>query len=259
MTRRKKPFPFFLWHRRLGLMALILVVILSVTGIMLNHTEALRLDQKSIESDLILDWYDMNPKGSPVSYRQGTTWLSQWNQQLFLNGKEIYTHEQKLQGMVQLDNIIVIALETYVLLVDQNGEIIELMQAGTSTPIKHIGLSENRVALQDTEQATYLADAELTHWSQQPIASVEWSASINLSSGEVETLKKAFRGNGLNLEKFILDLHSGRIFSPRWGVYIMDASAVMMVLLGLSGWWIWWSRRLKMRSKKHFRKHHNLD
>ncbi len=40
MTNRKpKKFTAFLWHRRIGLFALLLVIILAITGIMLNHTE----------------------------------------------------------------------------------------------------------------------------------------------------------------------------------------------------------------------------
>lgn len=260
MTRRnRKPFPFFLWHRRIGLVALVLVVILSVTGMLLNHTEALRLDEKSIESDLVLDWYDMNPEGEPICFREANIWLSQWDHQLFLNGKPIFTHEEQLQGMVQLDDMIVIALQTTVLLVDHGGEVIELMPANTDANISSIAPAGDVIALLDASQATYVSDPEMTRWQPQPVTDLEWVQASELSRDELDILKKAYRGNGLNLEKFILDLHSGRIFNQQWGIYIMDASALIIIVLGLSGWWIWYSRRLKMRSKKHYRKHHNLD
>ena len=49
MTGRKPTkFTAFLLHRRAGLFAIILVIILAITGIMLNHPEALKLDEKYV-------------------------------------------------------------------------------------------------------------------------------------------------------------------------------------------------------------------
>ena len=69
-------------------------------------------------------------------------------------------------------------------------------------------------------------------------------------------MKQAYRGQGLTLERVMLDLHSGRLFNQTWGVYLMDASAVIMMWLGISGTWIWWSRNKKMKTKRHYQKHH---
>ena len=45
------------WHRRIGAFLAIVVVILSISGIALNHTEQFRLDQRHVQADWILDWY----------------------------------------------------------------------------------------------------------------------------------------------------------------------------------------------------------
>ena len=67
MTGRKpKRFTAFLWHRRIGLTAIILVIVLAVTGIMLNHTEALKLDETYVESATLLGWYGFEPEGEAV-------------------------------------------------------------------------------------------------------------------------------------------------------------------------------------------------
>lgn len=256
MSRRKKPFPFFLWHRRIGLLALLLVVILSITGIMLNHTESLQLDEKHIESDLLLNWYNINPKGSPVSYQQKPHWVSQWQQQIFLNGKNIFNHDEQLSGIAEVEDIIAIALQHHVLLVDTDGEVIELIKLQSTNNIQRIGLSGDAIALEDSRQIFYLSDSQLSRWQATQAQATEWSVATELSNDKIDLLKKAFRGQGLSLERVILDLHSGRIFNAQWGIYIMDASAIIMMILGFSGLWIWWSRKLKMRSKKHYRKHH---
>jgi len=256
MTRRKKPFPFFLWHRRLGLAALVLVFILSITGIMLNHTESLKLDEAPVESDLILNWYGINPRGEAINFSVDHFWISQWDQQLFFNGKSFFTHKEIIKGIVRHQDIIAIALETSVLLIDMYGEIIELIPVKTHAAISHIGFINNKIALLDSLSNFYLSDTQLTHWQQQNHLATQWASPTALTDAQRSALKQAYRGLSLNLERVVLDLHSGRIFNDRWGVYIMDASALLMMLLGISGLWIWWLRKLKMSKKKHFQKHH---
>lgn len=261
MSRRNKSFPFFLWHRRLGLAALVLVFILSITGIMLNHTESLKLDETSVENDLILNWYGINPDGSPVSFSVNKIWISQWNQQVFFNGKSLFTHHKQLHGIALLNDMLAIALGNDVLLVDSDGEIIELMKNVSRAPIQKIGLLKNKIILLDQQNNYYLSDTQLSRWlkpteSQAELSSSFWSVTSELNSQQVLTLKKAYRGQGLNLERVILDLHSGRFFNDSWGIIIMDLSAIAMILLGLSGMWVWWSRKLKIRKKKHYQKHH---
>lgn len=255
MSRRKKSFPFFLWHRRIGLAALILVIILSITGIMLNHTEGLGLDESNIESDLLLDWYGINPQGEAINFRQQNTSVSQWQQQLFFNQQNIYSHSEKLVGFAQINDVIAIALQNRILLIDDTGEIIELMSNVTESEILQIGLSGERIALRDSQQF-YLSDQQLSRWQATTAQNTEWSQLSSLSEADKSTLKKAFRGQGLTLERVILDLHSGRLLHPTWGVIIMDASAIIMMLLGFSGFWIWWSRKSKQRTRKHYKKHH---
>jgi len=256
MSRRKKPFAFFLWHRRIGLAALVFTLILAVTGIMLNHTEALKLDKSMVQSSFILNWYDINPKGSPLNFNAGNHWISQWNDQLFFNGHSLYTHKEKLLGVVKIDDIIAIALQNFVLLIDDKGEIIELLPTGLSSAVKNISSLHHKILLLDTKNQGYISDADFTLWHKTDKRVKNWSVAEKLSADKIERLQQAFRGQGLTVERVILDLHSGRFFNARWGIYIMDASAIMMMLLSLSGLWIWWSRKLKMRSKKHYQKHH---
>ena len=257
MTRKRKSFPFFLWHRRLGLAGLILLFVLSITGIMLNHTEDFELDKTSIKSDLLLDWYNINPQGEPSTFKLGNIWVSQWNQQLFFNGKTLFTHAEQLQGIAVLDDIIAIALEHHVLLVDADGEIIELIPVNTSSAIHKVGTSQKKIALLDKEKNIYLSNAQLSSWKPESNRlRSNWSQKTEINETQLNDLKTTYRGDGLNLEKFILDLHSGRIFNDSWGIYIMDAAAILMMLLGISGIWVWWSRKLKIRRKRHFQKHH---
>jgi len=259
MTRsnRKKGFPFFLWHRRLGLIALLFMVALAVTGIMLNHTESLKMNRVSVESDLLLNWYGLNPKGKPVGYKADNNFISQWDHQIFFNSMALINNKSILLGAVATGDIIALSLNKSILLLNAAGEIIEHIDMSFKfEPIKKIGLINQSIAIQTQSNKIYIADKDILNWQPANRAEINWSTPVELSSSQQQSLKKTFRGNGLSLERVILDLHSGRLFSANWGIYIMDASAIMIILLSLSGFWIWWSRTQKLKTKKHYQKHH---
>jgi len=258
MSRSKKPFPFFLWHRRFGLVGLLLIVILSVTGIMLNHTEQFELDESIVESDFLLDWYDLNPKGRPVSYAAGSNTVTQWSGQLFFNNAALLTSKEKLSGAVVFQGMVVIALNNVLLLVDSGGELIEkLSDISDVKNIRHIGLKNNSVIVKTASGKMFIADEQIVSWTAAAQKNINWSVAAELSADQAEKIKQVYRGKGLTLERIVLDLHSGRIFSANWGVYIMDLAAIIMILLGISGTWVWWTRYQKMKSKRHYQKHHN--
>jgi hypothetical protein len=56
---------------------------------------------------------------------------------------------------------------------------------------------------------------------------------------------KKFQSQFLNWERVILDAHSGRLFG-NLGVWFMDIVALMLILLSVSGIYIW----LKFTHKK---------
>ena len=84
---------------------------------------------------------------------------------------------------------------------------------------------------------------------------IEWSQNITLDNAQKENLRQAFRGKGLNMERVVLDLHSGRFFGS-YGIYVMDAAALALLWLSFSGIWVWWSRTQKQKQKHHCKKHH---
>ncbi|MGB5398196.1 MAG: hypothetical protein WBN96_13695, partial [Gammaproteobacteria bacterium] len=133
MTRSKpKRFTAFLWHRRIGLLAMVLVIVLAITGILLNHTEQLALDENYVQSSLILDWYGLEPDGEPVSYPVDQHRITQWQHQLFFDNSVITTNEQSLRGAIRAEQFIVIAFDSELLLLSKEGELVERIPTGTS-------------------------------------------------------------------------------------------------------------------------------
>ena len=261
MTNRKPHrFTAFLWHRRIGLFALVLVIILAITGIMLNHTEKLNLDNTFINNSLLLSWYGIEPEEEPISFRiknsMGDHVISAWQKQLFFDDTAITNLEQNMHGAIGAEQFIVVALDNEIILLSYEGEFIERISTSISfSNIQRLGMKYQRPVIETSEPLYYMADEHILDWDVIINEGIEWTEKHTLTADEYDQLLIAYRGNGLKLERVILDLHSGRLFG-QYGIYLMDAAAIALLWLSLSGLWVWNSRRRKMRRKKHYQKHH---
>lgn len=263
MTNRKpKKFTAFLWHRRIGLLVLLLIIILSITGIMLNHTERFKLDETYVNNSWLLNWYGIRPEQEPVSFRVTNTSqshiISAWQGQLFFDDTAITKLEQTMHGAIAAEQFIVIALDNAIILLSPEGEFIERVSTSISfSNIQRLGMRYKRPVIETSDPLYYMADEHILDWDVIMNEGIVWAEPYALDDEQYEKLLVAYRGNGLKLERVILDLHSGRIFGS-YGVYLMDAAAIALLWLSFSGLWVWSSRRRKMRKKKHYRKHHRL-
>ena len=255
-SRKSKQFSTFLWHRRVGLLAFALVIILAITGILLNHTERFKLDESYVNSSWLLNWYGIEPEDKPVSYNANGNVISVWQNQLFFSDKAIMSLDQNMHGAIAGEQFIVVALDNEIILLSYEGEFIERISTSISfSNIQRLGIKYKRPVIETSDSLYYMADEHILDWDVVSNEGINWVKKYTLNENEREKLLIAYRGNGLKLERVILDLHSGRIFG-QYGVFIMDAAAIALLWLSLSGMWVWNSRRRKMHKKKHYQKHH---
>lgn len=115
----------YVWHRYFGLTAALLVLVLALTGLMLNHTERLKLSQSFVQSDWLLDWYKIQLPSEPISYHVAGQWITQIESDLFFNEQRIENDVSQLHGAVELNDMIIAAAGDVVLLLTDDGELIE--------------------------------------------------------------------------------------------------------------------------------------
>ena len=194
-------------HRWLGTVLVAFVLVLATTGIALNHTSALGLDRKYISWSWLLDAYGMN---APSPYT----------------------------GMVSIQSLVVVADGQHVHVLLDSGELVEFIDLSGTLPgdIQRIGDANDRAVI-DGGEVLYRSDAEVTYfepWADGNASEVSWSSATDPETKGLEALQMAWRGQGLTLERVLLDLHSGRIFATA-GVVVMDLVAIGMIVLALSG------------------------
>lgn len=241
------------WHRSFGVIASLFVILLVSTGLLLNHTDQLELDQSFVSSSLLLDWYNIAPPADPVSYATENHRLSQLGGRLYIGERELINNAEPLLGAVEMQEELIVALQGQLLILDQQGELLEKLGGaeGVPTGMKRIGLApladntlESRLVVEGSH-GNYLADLDSLHWEEEfppaLLKGMQWSVSSAISETLQEKLYKAYRGKGLSLERVVLDLHSGRLLGPV-GVLLIDVAAVLFLILAITGVWMWAKR-----------------
>lgn len=229
------------WHRWLGITVALFVLMLAVTGLLLNHTEPLRLDKKYVDSEWLLDWYGIQPQHSPVSYPAGRHWVTQVNGQLYYDDKLLARGVDQLVGAVRLGRFIVVAADTDLYLLLDDGRLVEKLDGveGVPSGMRAIGLDAQGVLIIRAAHDVYsVDDLDTLEWQHTSAEQVEWSESAQPPAAHMDTVLKLYRGSGLAFERVLLDLHSGRIAGD-FGVLLIDLVAVLFCGLGITGMIMW--------------------
>ena len=247
--RRKHRFKLkslYVWHRYVGLAAAALVIVLALTGIPLNHTERLALDGRFVRSSWLLDWYAIPV---PEEYRAFTTGagpVTLLGSRLYLRETAVAGDYQELHGAVESRGMLVVAVDSTLLLYTLEHELIENLTVADGLPegIERVGLGTEGEVVVFTRAGNLQADADLLQWTprRQGTDDVDWSLPMQLDTDQRRALAEQYRARILPYERVLLDLHSGRIFG-RYGPWVMDAAAVLMVFLAGSGVLIWLKRK----------------
>ena len=237
------------WYRRLGVVAAVLVILLSGTGIALNHTEFLRLDERFVVSGWLLDWYGVQAPEAGFGFEAGTARVTLLGDHLYADATLVGEPFSALHGAVALDGLVVVAVDRDVLLLTTEFELIERLDRYEGVPVdlRGVGVTEDGRVVLRTEQGLWLADPDFLAWTSVPERTdVRWAAPEEVPGELLATLRGEFRGRMLTLERALLDLHSGRLFG-RFGPFVMDLAAILMAVLAFSGFWLWSASRTGRR------------
>lgn len=250
MALKKKPLPVTvpikavaLWHRLAGMISAVFILVLAITGILINHTHELDLGGRYVNSSALLSWYGMAAPADTESYPVGSVWVTQVGDHLYFDKKQIDGRYGKIIGAVALEDGVVIALADMLLMLDSQGNIVEQLRTlqGLPRDINAIGELDGQLVVRGP-QVQYRADKELVRW--QPVRSqkVRWASPAAAPEELKASVQQFYRNQMLSMEQVIRDLHNGRILGS-WGHWLMDAAALVFIVLAMSGVWLWWRRR----------------
>ena len=241
-TRARRAAWLWRWHGRAGVFACVLLLMLAVTGVALNHSEGLRLDQRAVAWDWPYTLYGPSAAGTWSGFEAGGAWLLQGGEgRLFLDTREIGRCEGAIAGAMALQGMLLVACERELLLLTPEGERIDALgaTAGLAVPVTGLAGREGAVlVLAGGRWQRFDADA----MSLAPAAGAGLQP-LHPGAPPQALLHSLGRASGwLHWERFLLDLHSGRLFG-RAGVLLVDVGGVLSIALALSGIVMWGSRQ----------------
>lgn len=234
------------WHRRLGLTAAVFVLVLAVTGLTLNHTDDLGLDERHLAAGWLLNWYGIEAPHDADSYVLSHGVVTRLGDRLYLDTRLVEQDVGAIAGAVASEDLVIVAVDGDLLLLTADGERVERLGREDGLPQGVYGLAvdpANRVLLRSGD-GYYRADRALLSWdrvldSPDPI---RWARPGATDEASLAALRADYMGNILSLERVLLDLHSGRIFGP-YGPWLMDFAAVLLLVLAVTGIWLWSTRK----------------
>lgn len=234
ILRRPRRSPLIRWHRWLGLVSALIVIVVAVTGVLINHASSLNLKQISFDSSLVLNRYGRTPEEPPISYSVAGAWVTWLDGDLFVNANLVAEHAGKGVGAASSAGMIIAAAPNQIFLVTSDGVLVERL-SGHLLPgeVNAISEADGGGVLIDTDKGYFVSGSEFLQWNPADTNS-GWSEALPLPADLHQKILEEFRGSGVSLDRILLDLHTGRFFGP-WATYVFDVAAVLLLFLAFSG------------------------
>ncbi len=231
-------------HRLLGVSSLIFLLIISVTGILLNHAESLGLSKRSASNPLLVRLYGIDPLVIDAAFAaNGLSFVSS-DRVLYVEGKRTATDLTPLVGVVETSEEIIAGTSSELLVLTSDGVLVERFTPELPAAISRLGLLEGQ-PLSEIDLQFYAIDARQMQLAEiLPVAesAVQWSQNVEPPAHITKAVSSAALGQVLSVERVLSDLHSGRLL-PTIGRYVADLAALCLIYLCITGSILWFRRR----------------
>lgn len=234
-------------HRRMGVGCLLLFLILSVTGFIQNHPETFQLDNNFLSYRMSKLFYGAEFP-TTKSYLVGEEWLTQMNEELYLNGTLAAPCGGRFSGAVFTGRLYGAACGDSLVVLSSIGELIETIPS-TDTPlnsIAYVTLCEGDICISG-EGLTYRLNLNSTQkWEQTgtySIFHIVKSEPGDIYRGMVEELMR----DKFSWQQLVRDIHLGN-FGSGWGIIIMDLVWYFLFMMSCTGLYLWITQAFRKRA-----------
>ena len=231
------------WHRRIGLLASAFIIFLVATGIFLQHSDDLGLPTKFLSNSWLLNYYGIKP--NPITtYQLDNQTVSHAGEYLYLSGKPITENVDKLFGAIIQNNQIIIAVTDSLIITDFDGSLIDQITKLDGLVESPLGIARSKDGNTIVRGGTkyWESTEDFVNWHEYQGPHPRWTApNITLPTLR-QVIEKYDMSQQISLERFLLDAHSGRFFG-KFGIYVIDAAAILLLILSITGIWLWVVRK----------------
>lgn len=241
------------WHRKLAIIVLLPILWFAITGILLNHAQDLKLGAQPLKGLWLKAYGVTAPDGVHLEAFDQVWSLS--GSEFYLNGLPIVECSDNAVAAVNLSaapvlavesapNMMALVCQSQIQIVDKNAALIESLVSPLDQPITSaflVGADQLGLIAGDSGYVFDLIGLQLEPADASSDQFVSAAAEIGAQMIPPTDLPAAVKTRfdeslsipGLNAERLVQDLHALR-FLPA-GKWLLDISAVLMLLLSVSG------------------------
>lgn len=237
MSVRKPTRAWRRWHRWLGLSIVIPVIVLSVTGVLLNHLDSLAFSKHPMPL-WAAHMYGFSVSEELPAGKVAGRWYAHANSRLLVEDGQPVQCEPPFYGVIETAEGVLAGCGSALLLLDAEGRLQERLGAAYGVPhFNRMGVNDAGALVLASDDTFMLYD--VVHLAATPYAGLwqPWRVTplpLDVHAG----LRGQAIPTSLSWERLLLDIHAGRFFG-RLGVWVMDVVAVILILLSLSGMVVW--------------------
>ncbi len=225
------------WHRKLGIITAVFIIFLAATGIMINHANDFSLDTLSVKTPWLLNYYGIKAPNEVRFYANKKIIIT--DNFVWLGNKLLIESSKPVVSAAKFEQFYLIVSRDQISLYTQQGELVDQLDSASGVPsnITEIAI-DNQHLLVKTTSNIIQTDSNFLSWQTVKNNNIHWLTADNANQVEKQSAMLQFKSQFLSWEQVLLDAHSGRIFSKA-GVFLSDIIAVLLILLSLSGIYIW--------------------
>lgn len=229
-------------HRRAGIAVVLFAIFLTVTGVLINHSNALGWDKERLASIFWLQLYGVTLQPVENGFELAGQWVSNAGGRLMINEQVISECAAPLRGVVTTPEAVVALCKDSVVLFTQDGQLIEKMPLSGAVK-SGLGLDGNAVVSRE-QNALVSLDTLSGQWTpySNPSATLQWSQPTSLPMPLAMSLQFQNVPEDLTWERLLLDLHGGRLFG-NVGVLAVDVMGLLIMSLAITGLWVALTRK----------------
>lgn len=229
----------------MGLLAVFFVLVFAISGLLLNHTSELGLQDKGLPAPMASLFYGAEAATADAWFRARSQVVSQWGSDLFIDASGVGPCPGELRGAARHGEYVAVLCGDQLLVFTETAELLEVLGAehGLPASLTAIGESGKGGLVLQSAAGTYALSPQLVPplVAATDASGVRWSEPVEGDAALAATIGSARMTGDLHVERLLLDLHSGRLFGFG-GVVFMDVMAILVSLLALTGMVMWLHR-----------------
>ncbi|BAJ03583.1 uncharacterized iron-regulated membrane protein [Shewanella violacea DSS12] len=239
------------WHRRLGIFCALFIMLMAITGVVINHSNHLSIDSAPVQQAWLLDYYGITPPSKLAIYQTQPLSLASSDNLVWVQHKQAVEADSEIKGMLALDNMLIAVDTGHLYILSQDGDLMEKQDASMGLPrdIQEIGY-DGQIWLK-AQDGYFMADDQLIEWTKaMPFSPIPWAVPLQTDTAQTEAaaISLLARSSHLTWERVLLDVHSGRFFGSL-GPWFMDLVALSLIIMAISGIYLWQQGRPKKKNR----------